>query len=106
MTARAGVRSHSRRTASGRTTTVRQHSRRTRGRRALVSPGHAWKLARRAFGAARKRRRAVAVVLGVLAVAELAAWLTLDTTALMLATAAALAIGGATVAAAMTGRRL
>ena len=99
------VRTHTRRTASGGTTTVRQHSRRGRGR-ALVSPAHAWKLARRAFGAGRRKRRATAVVLGVLALGEITAWLGLEGASLALATAGVLALGVAWLAATAGGIEL
>jgi hypothetical protein len=100
------VRTHTRRTASGKTTTVRQHSRRGRGRRGLVSPGHAWKMARRAFRAARRHKRATAVVLGGLAVGELGAWATLRGVGFVLATAAVLALGVASLAMAASGGEL
>ncbi len=103
MAGRGNVRTHTRRTATGRTTTVRQHSRRTKGRRGLVSPSHAWKLARRAWAAGRKRRRLAAAVLGGLAAAELSAWLTLRGVGLVLATAGVLAVGVAMLAGAASG---
>lgn len=99
-TSRGAVRQHSRRTASGGRSTVRRHTRRTR---ALVTPGHAWTLARRAFRAVRRRRRGVALALGALAFGELAAWLTLRGVFFMLTTAALLALGAAMLAAAATG---
>jgi hypothetical protein len=99
MPARSSVRTHTRKTAAGGTTTVRQHSRRGRPRKGLVSPGHAWKLAKRAFGAGRKKKRAAAVVLGALALVELGAWVALEGTSLMLATAGVLALSVAAVAA-------
>jgi hypothetical protein len=100
------VRTHTRRTAAGGTTTVRQHSRRMRGGRGLVSPGHAWKMARRAFGAARRKKRVTALVLGGLAVGELGAWLTLRGASLVLLTAGMLALGVAALAAAASGKDL
>lgn len=100
------VRTHTRRTKSGRTTTVRQHSRRGRGRRGLVSPGHAWTMARRAFRAARRRKRATALVLGGLAVGELGAWLTLRGVMVVVATAAVLALAVAVAAASASGVEL
>jgi hypothetical protein len=102
----ARVRTHTRRTASGGTTTVHQHSRRTKGRRAIVSPAHAWKLIKRALGAARRHKRATALVLGGLALGELAAWLTLRGVGLMLATAGLLALGVAIAATAAAGGEL
>lgn len=101
--ARGTVRTHTRRTKAGTTTTVRQHSRRGRPRRGLVSPGHAWKMARRAFGAARRKKRLTAVVLGGLALGELGAWTALRGVGLALATAGALAILVAWLAAAASG---
>jgi hypothetical protein len=68
---------------------VRAHTRRKR--RGLLSPRHSWSLIGRAFRAARARRRVTAAVLGGLAVAELAAWLTLTGAALVIATAGVLA---------------
>jgi hypothetical protein len=102
----AKVKQHTRRTASGSTTTVHQHSRRTRGRRALVSPGHAWQMAKRAVRASRRHKRVTAAVLGGLAVGELAAWATLRGASFMLATAGVLAIGVAALAAAASGGEL
>jgi hypothetical protein len=101
--ARGTVKTHTRRTASGKTTTVHQHSRRGRGRRGLVSPGHAWKLARRAFGAARRHKRVTACVLGGLAIGELTAWATLRGAGFLLVTAGVLALGVAALAAAASG---
>jgi len=68
-----------------------------------VSPGHAWKMARRAFGAARRKKRATALVLGGLALGELAAWLTRRGAGLALATAGVLALGVALLAASASG---
>jgi len=104
--ARGNVRTHNRRTKSGGTTTVHQHSRRMRGGRGLVNPGHAFKLARRAFGAARRKKRVTAVVLGGLALGEITAWLTLRGVSLALVTAGFLAIGMASLAAAASGKDL
>jgi len=83
-------------------TTVRQHSRRARGR-GLVSPGHAWKLLRRAFRAGRRHKKGTAAALGALALAELGAWAALRGAFLMLATAGLLALGVAWLAAAASG---
>jgi hypothetical protein len=102
----ARVRTHTRRTASGGTTTVHQHTRSGRGRRGIVSPAHAWKLIKRAFSAARRHKRATALVLGGLAVGELGAWVTLRGVAFMLATAAMLALGVAWLAASASGAKL
>jgi hypothetical protein len=104
--ARGSVRTHTRRTKSGSTTTVRQHSRQMRGGRGLVSPAHAWKMARRAAGAARRKKRATALVLGGLALGEMGAWLTLRGVSLALVTAGILAIGVAAMAAAASGKEL
>ncbi len=101
--ARGNVRTHSRRTKSGRTTTVRQHSRSMRGGRGLVSPGHAWHMTKRAFSAARRKKRVTALVLGGLALGELGAWLTLRGAGLALATAGVLALGVALLAAMASG---
>jgi len=103
MAGQGNVRTHTRRTASGKTTTVQQHSRRKQGRRGLVSPSHAWKLARRAWAAGRRHRRVTAAVLGGLAVAEVSAWLTLRGVGLVLATAGVLAVGVASLAGAASG---
>jgi hypothetical protein len=103
--ARGSVRGHARRTPGGGTTRVRHHSRRTRGR-GLVSPAHAWKLAKRAHKASRRRRRGLALGLGALAAGELAAWVTLRGLTLVLVTAAALALGAAFLAGSASGARL
>lgn len=103
MAARGNVRTHTRRTASGKTTTVHQHTRRNKARRGLVSPSHAWRLAKRAWQAGRKRHRVTAAVLGGLAVAEISAWLTLRGVSLIAATAGVIAIGVASVAANLSG---
>lgn len=103
MMARGNVRTHTRRTAGGKTTTVRHHSRKGRGRRGLVSPGHAWKTARRAFRAMRRRKRVTAVVLGGLALGELGAWAALRGVGVALATAGVLALGVAWLAAMASG---
>lgn len=87
------VRTHTRRTKDGKVQTVHQHTRRDRGRRGVVSPGHAWKLAKRSFSAARRHKRVTAAVLGGLAVGEVTAWLTLRGASLMIATAGVLAVG-------------
>jgi hypothetical protein len=92
------VRQHTRRTKDGKTATVRQHSRKTKGRRGLVSPGHAFKLAKKAFQAARRKKRATALVFGALAVGELGAWVGLRGVGVALATAGVLAIGVAYLA--------
>jgi hypothetical protein len=104
MAARNNVRTHTRKTASGGTTTVREHSRTGRPRRrGMVTPAHAWNLAKRAVKAGRRKKKVTAAVLGALALGELAAWLALEGAGLMLATAAVLALGVAWVAAAAGG---
>jgi hypothetical protein len=60
-------------------------------------------MARRAFRAARRKKRATAVVLGGLAVGELGAWMTLRGVGLVLGTAGVLAIGVALLAASASG---
>jgi len=99
------VRAHSRKTPGGGTARVRQHSRAGRPRRALVSPGHAWKLAGKAFRAGRRKKRLLAAGLGALAVAELTAWLTLEGVSLALVTAGILAVAVGAVGAAAGGLR-
>ena len=101
-TAKGNVRTHTRRTKSGKTTTVKQHLRTKKGR-ALVSPSHAWKLAKRAASAGRRKRRVTAAVLGGLAVAEVSAWLTLRGVGLVIATAGVLALCVALLAGSATG---
>ncbi len=104
MVAKGNVRTHARRTKSGKTATVRQHSRVMRGRQGGgPTAGHAWRLARKAWAAGRKRRRVMAAVLGGLAVAELGAWGALRGVALIAATAGVLALGVAAVAAFSSG---
>jgi hypothetical protein len=60
-------------------------------------------MARRAFGAARRKKRLTALVLGGLAVGELGAWVTLRGVGLAVATAGVLAIGVALLAAMASG---
>lgn len=98
MTARTNVRTHTRRTASGKTTTVRRHT-----RRGLVSYRHAGRSAARAFRAFRRKHKIIALGLGVLAVAELTACLALNGMTLILATAAILAGAAAFLAAQASG---
>jgi len=86
------VRTHTWRTASGKTTTVRHHTRdgsaarpqklkRKRG----PNPGHARKLGKRMRAAGRRGRKGKAAMLGALALGELLAWLTLSGTSIILA---------------------
>jgi hypothetical protein len=102
--AQHGVRTHTRTNAGGTTTTVRQHSRSSKGRKPLVSPRHALKLARQAFQAGRRKRRWTAAALGVLALAEIVTYLTVQGAALLFVTVGVLALATATVAAAATGQ--
>lgn len=100
------VRSHTRKTPSGGRTKVGQHSRTGRpakGRKALLSPGHAWALLRKASRANRRRKTTVALVLAALGVVELVAWFTLQGASLILVTAGMLAIAVGTAAAAAGG---
>lgn len=101
--AQHGVKTHTRTNADGTKTTVRQHSRASRGRKPLVSPRHALKLARQALQAGRRKRRWMAAGLGALALAEIMAYLTVQGTALLFVTVGVLALATATVAAAATG---
>jgi hypothetical protein len=70
-----------------------------------VTPRHAWKLARKAFAAGRKKKRVTAAVLGGLAVAEFGAWLGLQGVSLMAATAGVLALSVAALAASASGHQ-
>jgi hypothetical protein len=63
-------------------------------------------MARRAFRAARRHKRATAAVLGGLALGELGAWLTFRGVGFVLATAAVLALGVASLAMAASGGEL
>lgn len=101
--ARGSVRTHTRRTASGGTSTVTQHSRTGRGRKPLISPGHAWRLFKKALRAGKRKRRGLAIALGCAATAELGAWLTLRGAGLMLTTAAVVAFSVAAVMMTATG---
>ena len=83
------VRTHTRRTASGKTTTVHHHTRRGDAKRKRgPNPGHAGKLGRRARSAVRKGRKGKATMLLALAGLEVGAWLTLSGTSFVLALAA------------------
>ena len=88
------VRTHTRRTASGKTTTVNHHTRRgsaaqqTVKRKRGPNPGHAGKLGRRARSAVRRGRKGKATMLVALAGLEVGAWLTLSGTSFVLALAA------------------
>jgi hypothetical protein len=75
------VRTHTRRTASGRTVTVHQHERRG----GSVSPGHAKHLAHRAIRYGQRHKKGRAALFGVLAAGEILAWATLGGTVLALA---------------------
>jgi hypothetical protein len=99
------VRTHTRKTPSGGTTTVRQHSRagRPRKSRQVVSPAHAWKLAKKAFGHHRRGRKAAAVAVGLLAVGELGAWFTLQGVGLLAVTFGIIALAVASIVGGMSG---
>jgi hypothetical protein len=97
------VRTHTRKTASGGTTTVRQHTRTGKPRKPLLSLGHAWKLARRSWAAGKRKRRGVAFVLGAAAVGEVGAFLTLRGAGLLLGTLGIIAVAVAVLLGMMTG---
>jgi hypothetical protein len=79
------VRTHTRRTASGRTTTVHHHTRKGDVKRKRgPSPQHAGKLLKRARAHGRKGRKAKAAAFGLLCAGEVAAWFTLGTTSFIL----------------------
>ena len=89
------VRTHTRRTASGRTTTVHQHQRRGNSARSGTprkkrgpNPRHAWKLTKRARAAHKRGKKASAGVLAFIALGEVVAWFTLSGTSMMLAAVA------------------
>jgi hypothetical protein len=85
------VRTHTRRTASGRTTTVRRHTRRGKPKRKLgPNPAHAGRLGRRARSAMRRNRKGKAAMLLTIALLEVVAWLTLNGTSFILALVAGL----------------
>lgn len=98
------VRAHARKKPGGGTTRVQQHTRSGRPRKAMVSPRHAWELVKRSRRASKRKKKALALTLGVLGAAEFGAWLALDTAGLLLTTFAVLATAGAAVAANATGR--
>jgi hypothetical protein len=104
--ARGNVRTHTRKGPDGQPVTVTQHTRRKRGRRGLVRPGRAWRNAKRAWRAVRQHKRGAAAGLAVLALAELAAWTLLQSTAAILVTAGVLALGVAALAALASGVEL
>lgn len=101
--ARGNVRTHTRRTASGGTTTVTQHTRRNKGRRGLLRPGRGWRNIRRAFAAMRRKKRLTAAALLGLGLAELGGWTFLRGAGLVLLTAGVLALAVAFLAAMATG---
>lgn len=93
------VRTHTRRTAAGRTTTVHQHQR-TGGsgqqppkRKRGPNPGHAGKLGKRALRHGRKGRKGKAAMFAVLALGEVLAWFTLSGTSFILALTAGVLMG-------------
>jgi hypothetical protein len=84
------VRTHTRRTASGRTTTVRHHTRsgdaaQQQKPKRGPSRQHAGKLAKKAYLHGKRGRKAKAGAFALLAAGELAAFLTLGGTSLLLA---------------------
>jgi hypothetical protein len=85
------VRSHTRRTSSGRTTTVRQHTRRG------PDPRHALKLGRRAVSHGKRGRKGVAAALVTFAIAEVILWAAFNITGVACGLAGALLIGIAAV---------
>jgi hypothetical protein len=106
------VKSHTRKTASGKTVTVRQHARtgdaaapqttapartakpKSAAKRRGPNPGHAAKLAKKSLKTARKRnKKARAAGIAALALGELVAWLTLQGTGLILMTLGAVVLG-------------
>jgi len=100
------VRTHTRAKPGGGTTTVRNHNRGSRPRakkKALISPRHAWGLGKKAFRANQKKKRAVAGLLGLLALTEMVAWLALQGVSLVLVTAGVLALSAGVVGAAAGG---
>lgn len=100
------VRQHTRKTPTGGTTTVTQHSRRggrKKKRQALLTPGHAWDLAKRARRASRRKKTTLAIVLGSLGLIEIVSWLTLSGLSLILVTAGVLALAVGSAAAGMAG---
>lgn len=104
MIPRQTVRTHTRRKATGGTTTVRQHGRTGRGKKKpLIHPRHAWKNAKRAIGHGRRKRRGLALAFGALAFGELAAWLTVRGLMFALITLGLVAIGVAMGASMLSG---
>lgn len=104
MTARQNVRTHTRKTAAGGTTTVRQHARAGRGRARgpLLSPRHALGLARKAFTAGRRKRRWLAAGFASLAVLEVGLWAGTQGLVLIAGTAAVIAAAVAVIALSVT----
>jgi hypothetical protein len=93
------VRTHTRRAASGKTTTVNHHTRRGSSagpqkpkRKRGPNPGHAWKLTRKARAHGHHGRNGKAALIGALALAEVGAWLTLSGTSFVLALAAGILV--------------
>ncbi len=89
------VRTYTRRTASGRTTTVRRHTRagqKLKDRRG-PNPYHAGKLAKRSRAHVRRGRKGKAAMLGFLALGEVTAWFTLSTTSFILVLIGGLCVG-------------
>jgi hypothetical protein len=94
------VRTHTRRTASGKTTTVRHHTRdgnaarpqKLKGKRG-PNPGHAGRMGKKAFIHGRRGRKAKAAAFILIAAGEIVAWLTLSGTSFVLALVAGVLIG-------------
>lgn len=87
------VRTHTRKTAAGGTTTVRQHKRKGGSGKRGPNPSHAGRLGKRALAHGRRGRKAKALMFGVLCLGELALWLTLNGTAMVCALIGAALVG-------------
>lgn len=88
------VRTHTRRTASGRNVTVRHHTRAGRPKRKRgPNPGHALRLGKKASAAGKRGRKGRAAMLGAVALIEVVLWLTLSTTSALFSLAGAILIG-------------
>lgn len=104
----SNVRTHTRRTANGKTTTVHRHSRKGRGRHGrrntgVFRPRRAAKNAKRAWRAIRRDKKGAAFMYGSLAMGEMAGFLTLRGIALTLTTVGLVAMGVAYAASKATG---
>jgi hypothetical protein len=94
------VRTHTRRTASGKTTTVHQHNRRGDKaeeqkvkRKRGPNPGHAGRMGKKAFIHGKRHRKGKAAAFALLAAGEITAWATLSGTSVILALVAGLLAG-------------